>query len=79
MPVILATQEAEIGRIAVRSEPRQIVHGTLSQETLSQKIGLVKWLKLKPMSSSPISAKKKIIFSKPIKGPLELIVLFYDL
>jgi hypothetical protein len=29
-PVILATQEAEIRRIAVRSQPRQRVHETLS-------------------------------------------------
>jgi hypothetical protein len=29
-PVILATQEAEIRRITVRSQPRQIVHETLS-------------------------------------------------
>jgi hypothetical protein len=29
-PVILATQEAEIRRIMVRSQPRQIVHETLS-------------------------------------------------
>jgi hypothetical protein len=32
-PVILATQKAEIrGRIAVRSQPRQKVHKTLSQK-----------------------------------------------
>jgi hypothetical protein len=30
--VILATQEAEIGRIKVRSQPGQIVHETLSQK-----------------------------------------------
>jgi hypothetical protein len=29
-PVILATQKAEIRRIAVRSQPGQIVHETLS-------------------------------------------------
>jgi hypothetical protein len=29
-PVIPATQEAEISRIMVRSQPRQIVHETLS-------------------------------------------------
>jgi hypothetical protein len=33
MPVILATQEAEIRRIEVRSPPRQIVHKNLSQKT----------------------------------------------
>jgi hypothetical protein len=33
MPVILATQEAEIRRIVVRSQPGQILHKTLSQKT----------------------------------------------
>jgi hypothetical protein len=32
-PVILATQEARIRRITVRSQPRQIAHETLSQKT----------------------------------------------
>jgi hypothetical protein len=31
-PVILATQKAEIRRIMVQSQPRQIVHETLSQK-----------------------------------------------
>jgi hypothetical protein len=31
-PVILATQEAEIRRIMVQSQPGQIVHETLSRE-----------------------------------------------
>jgi hypothetical protein len=39
-PIILATQEAEIRRIEFQSQPRQIVH-----ETLSQKNPLVEWLK----------------------------------
>jgi hypothetical protein len=34
MPVILATQEAEIRRITVQSQPKQVVHATLSQKTL---------------------------------------------
>jgi hypothetical protein len=29
MPVILATQEAEIRRMVIQSQPRQIVHETL--------------------------------------------------
>jgi hypothetical protein len=35
-PVILASQEAEIRRIAVGSQPRQTVLKTLPQKTLSQ-------------------------------------------
>jgi hypothetical protein len=34
MPVILATQEAEVRRITVQSQPRHIVHETLSRKTL---------------------------------------------
>jgi hypothetical protein len=37
MPVILDTQEAEIRRIAVQSQPGQIVHETLSQKYPTQK------------------------------------------
>jgi hypothetical protein len=42
MPVILATeatQEAEIRRIKVQSQPRQIVFETLSQKTHHKKWG----------------------------------------
>jgi hypothetical protein len=42
-PVILASQEAEIRRIAVQSLPRQIVQETLSQKTLSQKNKKKNW------------------------------------
>jgi hypothetical protein len=35
-PVILATQKAEIRRIMIQSQPRQIVHEILSQKTPSQ-------------------------------------------
>jgi hypothetical protein len=44
-PVILATQEAEIRRITIQSQPGQIVHETLSQKSPSQK-GLIEWLKV---------------------------------
>jgi hypothetical protein len=37
MPVIPATQEAEIMRIEVQSQPRQIVCETLSRENLHKK------------------------------------------
>jgi hypothetical protein len=37
IPVIPATQEAETRRILVRSQPRQIVHETLSQKKTKQK------------------------------------------
>jgi hypothetical protein len=37
VPVILATQEAEIRRILVQRQPGQILHETLSQKKLSQK------------------------------------------
>jgi hypothetical protein len=43
--VILATQEAEIRRIAVQKQPEQIVLETLSQKQPSQKNRL-KWLKV---------------------------------
>jgi hypothetical protein len=46
MPVIPATREAEIRRIRVPSQHRQIVFKTPSQKNLSQKIVLVEWLKL---------------------------------
>jgi hypothetical protein len=64
--VILAIQEAEIRRISVQSQPRQIVCQTLSRKYTSQK-GLAEWLKVKVLSSSPGSAKKK----KKKKNPEE--------
>jgi hypothetical protein len=42
-PVILATQETEIRRIVVQSQPRQIVWEILQSIT---KKGLVAWLKV---------------------------------
>jgi hypothetical protein len=44
--VILATQEAEIRRIMVQSQPRQIApHRPYPEKTLHKK-GLVEWLKV---------------------------------
>jgi hypothetical protein len=47
-PVILATQEAEIRRLEVPRQPRQIVPETLSQKKKknAHKKGLVEWLKV---------------------------------
>jgi hypothetical protein len=46
MPVILATQKAEIRRIKVQSQPGQKIQEILSKKkTLHQK-GLVGWLKV---------------------------------
>jgi hypothetical protein len=44
-PVILAAQEAEIRRIAVQSQPRQIVLEMLSQKSHHKK-RLVEWFKV---------------------------------
>jgi hypothetical protein len=44
-PIILASQEAEIRRTVVQSQPGQIVHKILSRKTLHKK-GLVEWLKV---------------------------------
>jgi hypothetical protein len=45
MSLILSTQEAEIRRIAVDSQPRQIVLKTLSQKNLHKK-WMVEWRKI---------------------------------
>jgi hypothetical protein len=37
LPIVLATQKAEIRRTVVQSQPRQIVHETLSWKNPSQK------------------------------------------
>jgi hypothetical protein len=39
MPVILATQEADIRRIKVQSQPEQIVYKILARKTLHKKSG----------------------------------------
>jgi hypothetical protein len=45
MPVILATQEAEIRRIMVLGLPRHIICETLSLKYSTQKERLAEWLK----------------------------------
>jgi hypothetical protein len=57
MPVILATQEAEIRRIVKSSQTNSSVRPYL--KTPFTKKGLVEWLKVKALNSSPSSEKKK--------------------
>jgi hypothetical protein len=52
-------QEAEIRRIAVQSQPRQIVHEPPISKKTHHKKGLVEWLKGKALSSNLSTAKKK--------------------
>jgi hypothetical protein len=58
MPVILATEEAEIGGSWFKvSLEKYLVRPYL--EKPFTKIGLVKWLKVKALSSSPSTEKKR--------------------
>jgi hypothetical protein len=66
IPAILAPQVAEIRRNAVRSQPGQIVHETLSQKYSTQKRAegvaqVVEYLpsKSEALSSNPNTAKNK--------------------
>jgi hypothetical protein len=59
MSIILATQEAEIRRIAIWSQPGQIVFKILFPKTQSERIGLVEWLKVKALNSDPSTTNKK--------------------
>jgi actin-related protein len=63
MPVILGTQEAEIRRIMVQRQYRQIAQETQSQKTHHKK-GLVERLKVQALSSNSSTAKKKKIKEK---------------
>jgi hypothetical protein len=59
-PVFLATQKAEIRRIIVQSQPRQIVHKTLSQKKLiTKKKDWQSGSKLSTLSSNPCTTQKK--------------------
>jgi hypothetical protein len=58
-PVILVTQEADIRRITVRSQPRQIVHKTLFWKHPSQKKGWWSGSRCRPRVQVPVLQKKK--------------------
>jgi hypothetical protein len=53
MPIILATQEAEIRRIMVQSQPGQIVPQVPIWKKTHHKKGLVEWLTVSALSSNP--------------------------
>jgi hypothetical protein len=57
-PVILAIQEAEIRRTGLKSAPANNSTRTYLKKTF-MKIGLVEWLKVKALNSSPSTARKK--------------------
>jgi hypothetical protein len=59
MPVNLATQETEIRRITVQSQPGQIVCQISSGKILHKKNRAGGWLKVKALSSRPSTTKKK--------------------
>jgi hypothetical protein len=44
-PIILATEETELRRTTVQSQPGQSVQETLSRKNPSLKTGLLEWLK----------------------------------
>jgi hypothetical protein len=45
MPIILTSQDTEQKKMVVQSQPRQMVHETLSQKTF-HKTELVEWLRV---------------------------------
>jgi hypothetical protein len=63
MPVVHTCNSSYLGgrdqEDHILKPPKQIIHQTLSRKTLSQKIGLVEWLKVKALRSSPSTEKKK--------------------
>jgi hypothetical protein len=60
-PVILAIQDAEIRRIAVKSELRQIVHKTLSQEKSITRKGWWSDSRCRPWVQTLVLQKKNIV------------------
>jgi hypothetical protein len=64
MPVILATQDAEIRRILVRSQSRQTVLGTLSQKTLHKNRTGWNDSRWRPWVQIPEPQKKKSSYLK---------------
>jgi hypothetical protein len=58
MPVTLASQEAEIRRISVRSQSRQSLRYPISKK-IHHKKGPVEWLKVLALSLNPNTEKKK--------------------
>jgi hypothetical protein len=61
-PAILATQETEIRRITVRSQPRQIVPGDpISKKTLCQKVAEGVGPEFKPQCHKKRKRKKKYL------------------
>jgi hypothetical protein len=58
MPVTLATQEAEIRGLRFEASPGKMFKRHYLEKPFT-KIGLLEWLKVKALSSSPSTAKNK--------------------
>jgi hypothetical protein len=58
IPIILATQEAEIKRIKIQNQPREKFVRPYLKKTHHKK-GLVEWLKVEVLSSSPSTRGEK--------------------
>jgi hypothetical protein len=58
MPVILTTQEAEISRMAVQGQPRQIVHKNYLENPITIK-GWQSGSRCRPWVQTPVLKKKK--------------------
>jgi hypothetical protein len=69
MPVILDTQEAEIRRVAVWSQPGQTVHGTLYQKYPTQKRAseVIEGVECLPSKCEVLSSNPE----QPKKNPIE--------
>jgi hypothetical protein len=66
MLAILATQEAEIRRIMVRSQPGEIVHKTLSlKHPLQERWSGLRW---RPRVQTSVPRKKETLFLLPTLG-----------
>jgi hypothetical protein len=76
--VILATQETEIRRMAVQSQPQANSWRDPISKNPITKIGLAEWLKVKVLSSNPSTTKKRQI-SHVFNNMNYILIMYYIL